>query len=63
MKMLAYIHLARKWPKLIRQWFEVEKAMREAHSYHSKLIDNRVKIKPLVYVVFVTGAFKSLIVG
>lgn len=61
MEMLAYIYLARKWPKLIRHWFEVEEAMRKAHNYHSKPLGSRIKIQLLVYMVLVTGALKFLI--
>lgn len=58
MKMLAYIDLARKWSKLIRQWFGVEEALRKVHNSHSKSLDSRIKIQLLVYMVFATGAFK-----
>lgn len=56
MEILAYVYLARKWPQFIRKWLEVEEIMRKTYNYQTKLLDRRIKIMFMVYVVFTTGA-------
>lgn len=55
---IVFLLLARKWPKLIDEWSDVDLAMETNYGYPVNL-DRRLRITAFVLILLATGLYVS----
>lgn len=53
---IVFLLLARKWPKLLHEWSEVDAAMRKNYGYPINL-DRRLRITAFVLILLAAGLY------
>lgn len=58
--LVAHLHLARKWPQIMKEWITLEIEMRRIYKYPSTL-DSTFKRLAAFFMVVVTGTEKHFV--